>query len=285
MSSCPPFPMTTTASAIVFTDLDGTLLNAHDYRYDAAIPVLERLKSLGVPVIPVTSKTRAEVEVLRSAIGLSDPFVVENGSGIFIEAADDRFPLDTDLQMEGYRVVQLGSSYRDARDRVAQLGKELGVKLCGFGDLKPEDLYGITGLAIEDAKRAQTRDFTEPFMVPSSVSSNAITAAATALGFRVVVGDRFAHAIDPRSGKGIAVKTLIDLYRSPTENLTIIGLGNSPNDLEMLDVVAHPIIIPTKTGLPHPDLTDRGWPIAKQHGSAGWATAIETILNDLGLAA
>lgn len=284
MSSCPQSPMTTTASAIVFTDLDGTLLNAHDYRYDAAIPVLERLKALGVPVIPVTSKTRAEVELLRSAIGLRDPFVVENGSGIFIEEADDRFPLDTDLQMDGYRVVQLGSSYREARDRVAKLGRKLGVTLCGFGDLKPEDLYGITGLAIEDAKRAQTRDFTEPFMVPSSVSGDAIAAAADSLGFRVVVGDRFSHAIDPRSGKGIAVKTLIDLYRSPAEDLTIIGLGNSPNDLEMLDVVSQPIIIPAKTGLPHPGLADRDWPIARQHGSAGWADAIEAILNSLGLA-
>ncbi|NJN63039.1 MAG: HAD-IIB family hydrolase [Coleofasciculaceae cyanobacterium RL_1_1] len=275
--------MTTTAPVIIFTDLDGTLLNAHDYRYDAAIPMLERLKALGIPVIPVTSKTRAEVECLRSAIGLRDPFVVENGSGIFIEAADDRFPVDTDQRIDGYQVIPLGGSYHEARDRVANLAKQLGVTLCGFGDLKPEDLYGITGLSIEEAKRAQSRDFTEPFMVPSNVSSNAITAAATSLGFRVVVGDRFSHAIDPRSGKGIAVKTLIDLYQAPAENLTIIGLGNSPNDLEMLNVVTHPIIIPAKTGLPHPRLADRGWPIATQHGSAGWAEAIGAILNDLGL--
>jgi mannosyl-3-phosphoglycerate phosphatase len=281
--------MMTTAPVIVFTDLDGTLLNTQDYRYDAAIPTLDRLKALGIPVIPVTSKTRAEVEVLRSAIGLRDPFVVENGSGIFIEAEDDRFPVETDQRIDGYRVVPLGTNYPEARDRVARLGQALGVTLLGFGDLQPEDLYAITGLPIEDAKRAQARDFTEPFMVPSHLSRDVVAATAANLGFRVVVGDRFAHAIDPRSGKGIAVKTLIDLYQASraqrSAQLTTIGLGNSPNDLEMLAVVSQPIIIPDKTGRVHPGLADRNWPIATQHGSAGWAEAIENLLNQLGFAA
>ncbi|TAF57424.1 MAG: HAD-IIB family hydrolase [Oscillatoriales cyanobacterium] len=274
--------MTTTAPVIIFTDLDGTLLNAQDYRYDAAIPTLERLKALGIPVIPVTSKTRAEVEVLRSDLGLRDPFVVENGSGIFIEADDDRFPVETDQRIDGYRVIPLGSDYLDARDRLARLGQALGVQLCGFGDLQPEDLYGITGLTIEAAKRAQARDFTEPFMVPAHRSED-MDAIAAALGFQVVVGDRFAHVIDPRSGKGIAVKTLIDRYRFPGDALTTIGLGNSPNDLDMLDAVSQPIIIPAQTGLVHPGLADRAWPIAPQSGSAGWADAIERLLHRLGL--
>jgi len=273
------------APVIVFTDLDGTLLNARDYRYDAAIPTLERLKRLGIPVIPVTSKTRAEVELWRSAIGLTDPFIVENGSGIFIAAADDRFLRETDPQLDGYRVIQFGSSYREARDRVAKLGQALGVTLCGFGDLKPEDVYAITGLAIEDAKRAQARDFTEPFMLPSQVSGDAVAVAAASLGFRVVVGDRFAHAIDPRSSKAIAVQTLIDRYPTPAENLTIIGLGNSPNDLEMLEVASQPVIIPAESGKPHPGLADRGWPIAPYPGSQGWASAVDGILDELGLAA
>lgn len=270
---------------IVFTDLDGTLLNARDYRYDAAIPTLDRLKRLEIPVIPVTSKTRAEVEQLRSAIGLTDPFVVENGSGIFIPAADDRFPLATEPRIDGYRVVQLSSSYREARDRVAKLSQALGVTLCGFGDLNPEDVYAITGLTIEEAKRAQARDFTEPFMVPSHVSAEAVAMAAASLGFRVVVGDRFAHAIDPRSGKGIAVQMLIDLYPVPRERLTIISLGNSPNDLEMLELASRPIIVPAETGKPHPGFAQYHWPIAPASGSQGWAEAMDKILNDLGLAA
>ena len=43
---------------LVFTDLDGTLLDHHSYSHAAALPGLERLRGLEVPVIPVTSKTR-----------------------------------------------------------------------------------------------------------------------------------------------------------------------------------------------------------------------------------
>lgn len=46
---------------ICFTDLDGSLLNHDDYRYDAAIPVIRQLQVAGVSLIPTTSKTRAEV--------------------------------------------------------------------------------------------------------------------------------------------------------------------------------------------------------------------------------
>jgi len=276
--------MTTPAPAIVFTDLDGTLLNARDYRYDAAIPTLDRLKAAGIPTIPVTSKTRAEVELLRREIGLSDPFVVENGSGIFIADDDDRFSIETDMRADGYRIVPLGGGYAEARDRVARLGEALGVELGGFGDLTPEDLCDLTGLAIEDAKRAQTRDFTEPFVTPRELSSADIAAAAASLGFKVVVGDRFSHAIDPQSGKGVAVRALLDAYQYPAGELAIVGLGNSPNDLPMLVAVPRPIVIPDETGAPHPGLAGRGWTLAKQHGCAGWALAVGEILDELGVA-
>ncbi|MGD1903756.1 MAG: HAD-IIB family hydrolase [Geitlerinemataceae cyanobacterium] len=278
--------MATPAPAIVFTDLDGTLLNARDYRYDAAISVLDRLKAAGIPTIPVTSKTRAEVELLRSEIGLSDPFVVENGSGIFIPEGDDRFPLETELRADGYRIVQLGGSYQEARDRVSKLSAKLGVQLCGFGDLAPEDIYGITGLAIDDAKLAQTRDFTEPFVTPHEFSSAEIATAAESLGFHVVVGDRFSHAIDPKSGKGVAVETLIESYANAGQDLAIVGLGNSPNDLPMLEAVPQPIVIPDEAGEPHPGLAERvalGWSLAPKYGCAGWALAVGEVLDKLGV--
>jgi len=42
---------------IIFTDLDGTLLNHKSYDYKAVLPLLERLKSLDIPVVLNSSKT------------------------------------------------------------------------------------------------------------------------------------------------------------------------------------------------------------------------------------
>lgn len=50
---------------LLFTDLDGSLLDHHSYDWQPARAWLKRLKQLGVPVIPVTSKTRSEIVPLR----------------------------------------------------------------------------------------------------------------------------------------------------------------------------------------------------------------------------
>jgi mannosyl-3-phosphoglycerate phosphatase len=90
-------------AAILFTDLDGTLLNGETYDYQAVLPALETLKQKGIPVIPVTSKTRAEVETLIQTVGITDPFVVENGSAIFIPRDTCPFALP-----EGKMTVPIG---------------------------------------------------------------------------------------------------------------------------------------------------------------------------------
>ena len=69
---------------LVFTDMDGTLLDHHTYSFDAAKPALNALDEKNIPVIPTTSKTFAELQPLRKSIGLDGPFIIENGAAVFI---------------------------------------------------------------------------------------------------------------------------------------------------------------------------------------------------------
>lgn len=47
-------------SPILFTDLDGTLLDHESYEWKEAKPALDLCKERRVPIILVSSKTRAE---------------------------------------------------------------------------------------------------------------------------------------------------------------------------------------------------------------------------------
>src|SRR5690554_6819305 len=68
---------------LIVTELEGLLLDHHSYDFVPAAPWLSSLKQMGVPVIPVTSKTRAELLPLREALGLTaTPFSAENGAVI-----------------------------------------------------------------------------------------------------------------------------------------------------------------------------------------------------------
>ena len=267
---------------ILFTDLDGTLLNGESYAYEAALPVLETLKQQGVPVIPVTSKTRAEVETLIQQIGLTTPFVTENGSAIYIPRETCPFDLPEGEDDGPYRVVALGVAYVMARAGLKAIAQELGLSLKGFGDLSVEQVQQLTGLSAADAHQAKMREFTEPFLTPKNTPPEKLTGAVESMGFKVVVGDRFSHLIGGEAGKGIAVHQLVQLY-TPTfpadEPIVTIGLGNSPNDLDMLANVDRAIVLPGISG-PHPQLSERGWTIAPQPAPEGWAMAVNQVLDE-----
>lgn len=265
---------------LIFTDLDGTLLNAETYDYQAALPTLTTLAERGIPVIPVTSKTRSEVDDLRQTLGLRDPFVVENGSAIYFPKTGLPFALPDGEDEGDYRVVALGCNYVTARAGLKAIAQDLGRPLKGFGDWSVEQIAQMTGLAPAAAKQAKARDFSEPFMTPKNVSPEDLQAAVEDMGFRVVLGDRFSHLIGGMAGKGEAVRQLVTLYQSasPQEPLVTLGLGNSPNDIPMLDAVDHPIILPGTAG-PHPHLASRGWTVAPASAPAGWAAVVESYLK------
>jgi len=68
---------------IIFSDLDGTLLDHKTYTFDPALEALSIIKSRQIPLILSSSKTRAEIERIQSHLTLKDPFIFENGSGVF----------------------------------------------------------------------------------------------------------------------------------------------------------------------------------------------------------
>src|SRR5262249_7819522 len=82
------------ANFVVFTDLDGCLLDSVPYTYEPAVPALEALRAQGIPLVLVSSKTRAEIEPLRKQLDHHDPFIVENGAAVFVPRGLFDFPLE-----------------------------------------------------------------------------------------------------------------------------------------------------------------------------------------------
>jgi hypothetical protein len=55
---------------LVFSDLDGSLLDIHTYEWQPAMPWLDRLQDNQVPVILCSSKTAAEMLDIQQDLGL-----------------------------------------------------------------------------------------------------------------------------------------------------------------------------------------------------------------------
>ena len=73
------------SSIWVVSDVDGTLMD-HSYDLTPAKETIKLLQKLSIPVILCTSKTAAEVKVIRKQLNLTDPYIVENGAAIYGES-------------------------------------------------------------------------------------------------------------------------------------------------------------------------------------------------------
>jgi mannosyl-3-phosphoglycerate phosphatase family protein len=70
---------------VVFTDIDGTLVDINTAQYGMKTnELISVMKEKNIPLILTSAKTRLEQNKIREDLGLSDPFIVENGGAIVI---------------------------------------------------------------------------------------------------------------------------------------------------------------------------------------------------------
>ena len=264
---------------VVFSDLDGTLLDHDTYSFDDARPALERLGHAGVPLVLCTSKTRAEVEPLRAALDNDSPFIVENGGAIMIP--DGYFSVEIDAadsaRSEGMLVVPLGDSYETLVAALARASRESGVRVRGFADMTDAEVADATGLSLDQARLARRRDFDEPFEIIDADRADALLAAIEREGKRWTAGGRF-HHITGATDKAAAVRRVAELYRREAGAVTTVGVGDAPNDAELLGVVDIPIVMASGRADEIVRLVPRAT-VTRVPGPAGWNEAMLVLLD------
>ncbi|HEY0664480.1 MAG TPA: DUF4147 domain-containing protein [Gallionella sp.] len=263
------------SKTIIITDLDGTLLDAARYSFEPALPALKLVRASGIPLILCSSKTRAEMEVVRTQLGNDHPFIVENGGGLFIPQG---YFTDTPGAADcgGYRLVAFGTPYAEIRRGFIALRDALGARVRGFGDMTADEVSALTGLGLEDARRAQQRDFDEPFVFDSVPDAGFLRGIAQA-GLNWTEGRLF-HLMGSHD-KGRAVSLLKSLYVKHCGATLSIGLGDSLNDLPLLQAVDRPVLVRRDDGgrdarIAVPCLIETQRP-----GPAGWNEVVLRLLS------
>ncbi|WP_136253185.1 HAD-IIB family hydrolase [Onishia niordana] len=262
---------------LVFTDLDGTLLDHDSYRWQPAAPWLERLRLSNVMVIPVTSKTRAELMPLRRELGLHDsPFIAENGAVIGLPPAWQHARLDRNpVHVDGLAIKTPGIDISFLRTRLGVLRERLDVRFRGMWELSVEEIMSLTGLSEPQARLARVREGCEPLVWDDSDMALAgFRHALEADGLCLLRGGRFWHAMG-QLNKGDGVRWLVERYRSLRGRLPqTLGLGDGPNDVPLLEAVDRAVLIPGQ----HGQVVSLGnaYQYHSQHpGPRGWAEGLD----------
>jgi mannosyl-3-phosphoglycerate phosphatase len=264
----------------LFTDLDGTLLDADTYCYDAARPALERLREQAIPLVICTSKTRAEVEPLRYELENAHPFIIENGGALYIPEGYFKTPLTRSSIRNGCHVIEFGVPYSRLREAIRRIEEQVGVSLIGFGDMTIEEIVKATGLARSEAERARQREFDEPFTINGEHPPlEQIREAAAHLGLKVIHGGRLHHLVGG-TDKGRACRVLIDLYKREWGAVATAGIGDSPNDAPMLEAVDRSFIVERKGGGYAEGIAINGLTRLQGIGPVGWQAGVQQILQE-----
>jgi len=268
---------------VIFTDLDGTLLDHNTYEWEKAKPALELCEKLKVPVVFVSSKTRSEMETLRRRMSISDPFISENGGGIFFSDTDFLAPPPNASLVsgtEGLWKFSLGLSYPHLVKALHEIREKLGLNLRGFSDMKVDEISHLTGLDPKASRAATKREFDEPFLVFHERTSDhgVIVEAAEERGLTVTAGGRFYH-LQGGNDKGQAMGMIIAWYEQSHRKVISISLGDSPNDFPMLERADYPVLVRSQRDFSSLKEKIPRLRVTREMGPAGWNSAVLGILN------
>lgn len=249
-----------------FTDLDGTLLDHDSYDWRPAEPALRALAERSIPVIAITSKTRAEWQALREEIPYLAPLAgCENGAVI----VDDR-QSPTQSQSLGRPLVELVRVFERVRD-------DLNVPALGFHEASAQSIADWTGLSLEQARLAGQREGALPVYWPEHFPGReAFKEAIAAEGIALLEGGRFLHLANG-ADKGTALNHLLSRLGS-AGTVRAVALGDGGNDDAMLAAADLAVRIPAAHGNPRPE-TVVDVIQAPEPGPAGWNRAMLDLLD------
>ncbi len=249
---------------LIFSDLDATLLDHNSYSFAEALPALQLIRQRNIPLILSSSKTYEEMIVIKKELNNNDPFIYENGSGVCFDNEK----------------INLGVSNIIIKKLLHDLKKQF--TFTSFSELGLDGVQKITGLDNEACQRACQREYTEPIVWNDDEERKTI--------FNQILSDhklisaqggRFL-TISGHQNKGDALLWIKNKYENKGQDKIItIGLGDSENDIKMLERVDRAVIVrhPEK---PPPQINGHASLLTTDEiGPRGWNKAILNILDTL----
>lgn len=247
---------------IIFTDLDGTLLDHQTYRFEPALPALEAVKARNIPLILASSKTAAEIMPLQAEIGIEFPAIVENGAGIY-------WP---------HKKSPPVSDYKTIRETLEKLPSTLRKHFQGFGDMGIDGIITATSLAPEAAQNAANRLYSEPGLFSGNDrEKQAFLNALAHHDIKATQGGRFltlSFGATKADQMAEVIRYMVSQKRNAQPSL---ALGDAPNDIAMLEAADFGVIIRNKAHQTLPLIAGEAEgkvTRATQEGPKGWNEAV-----------
>lgn len=256
------------------TDLDGTLLGHKDFSFASIRDDLLQLLRDGITLVPNSSKTRYEIDAFCDELGISLPFICENGAALVNRQLIEPPSISNVADVVGLapeRLMALWDCHIDATLR----------RHCHFlADLPEAEQAWHLGLRGAALKLAMARDYSAPFVFTGQEAEfHELQRQAVDAGLAIKRGGRVCNLSACHDKAGFT-ESLREDYRAARRDLVIIGFGDGENDIGMLEgadiacVVPRPGSPPLTLAAPPPTVIT-----AQRTAPEGWLDAARQALS------
>ncbi|MCK5032279.1 MAG: HAD-IIB family hydrolase [Calditrichia bacterium] len=219
---------------IIFTDLDGTLLDHNTYQYSEAQPAIDLIKKFEIPLILTSSKTKVEMLGYQKSIGIEGyPYIVENGSAVYTSIDYFRNNPDKDV-VENYDRYKLGKNYLEIKNILIKISAKYDYNIRGFHNTDKNEIIEKTKLSAEAVALAMDREFSVPLFYDDK-AKEILLKEIEKYNLQILFGGRFMHILG-KTDKGKALNLVKNGFcnKLNSESIKTIAIGDTMNDVAML---------------------------------------------------
>ena len=221
---------------LIFTDLDGSLLDKETFKFDVIKDYFKELVRNGIIIIPNSSKTEAELLDFNEQNNLDLSFITENGSSIHgLNKIHHNLP---DKIIISRTINEIRNVYEE------NISLDFKNKITNILELETEKQQKILGLPLNKINLAINRDYSLPIKFNGTeIEKNEFIKIMKNSGLTVQTGGRIINVCD-NVNKSKAMSKALQLIRKQFDDEIItIGVGDNENDIEMIKQTDYPCLV------------------------------------------
>ena len=215
---------------IAFADADAIPASGAGGIGPAGADALAALARERIVIVLSSSRTRAQMESTRQALGIFHPFIAEAGAAAFVPERYFSTDIDVTRKIGGYQALEFCAPYEQLVSIVRRTADKLGIGVSGFNDMSVEQVARECGLPLLEARLAKLREYREPFrlLCANSIAERRLLRALEAAGVLCEPQGEFLVA---GTGRGVhqAVNELSALYRRALGGVLTASTAEGPD--------------------------------------------------------